>query len=270
MLKNLGYNAFKSTEKQIESVGQIIENISNSHSLGYKKGEVSFFETLSGEVSKHESKDFSQGPLRRTADLYDLALEGPGFFEVEMQNGQRAYTRAGRFRLTNEGELVTSEGYRVIPAVEPVGKPVIEVTNIESNQVGLNIKVTTPRLTIPANLIHEVLEDGTVNGINLQTNEKIKIGKINVVVFNNVQGLESIGKSYYLPTNASGQVLETEVGMNAATKVRQGFLEFGNVNVIGEFMNLSQMKNLLSAQLKILKVVDKIHENINYTVSRSI
>ena len=269
MLGKLGYEAFKTTEEQVGSMGKIIENISNAYSLGYKKGEVSFFETLTGEVAKHESKDFSQGMLRRTADLYDLALDGPGFFEVEMQNGQRAYTRAGRFKLTNEGELVTEEGYRVIPAVEPIGKP-IEITNIESKEVGLNIKVTTPRLIIPVNLTHEILEDGTVNGINPQTNEKTKIGKINVVVFNNLQGLESIGKSYYLPTDASGPSLETEVGMNAATKVKQGFLEFGNVNVISEFMRLSQMKNLLSAQLKVLKVIDKVYEDINYTVSRSI
>lgn len=271
MFSKLGYQTFKATENNLGALSNIIENISNVNSLGYKKKQASFVETLNGEIAKHESKDFSQGPLRRTGELFDLALDGPGFFEVELPNGQRAYTRAGRLKLTSEGELVTDEGYRVIPEVETNGSPVLEVNKQEGTgtEVGLNIKVATPKLVVPADLVPEILEDGTVNGINESNGEKVKIGKINVVAFNNPQGLEPIGKSYYLQSSASGPALEVKPGINSATKVKQGFLEFGNINILTEFMDLSRIKNLLSAQFKVLKAIDKIYENVHYTVSRS-
>lgn len=270
MFGKLGYQSFKAAENGIDTMNKIIENISNAKSIGYKKGQATFVETLNGEITRYESRDFSQGPLRKTGDLFDLALDGPGFFEVEMPNGQRAYTRAGRFGLTSEGELVTDEGYRVIPEVEPIGKPIVEVNNLENSGVGMNIKVTTPKVLIPAELIPEVQEDGTVNGINPNTGEKTKIAKVNVVIFNNTQGLESIGRSYYLPTVSSGLAQDMEVGPDSSSKVKQGYLEFANVDVIAEFVNLTQMRNLITAQLKLLKLLDKIHENINFTASRSV
>lgn len=269
MFSKLGYQTFKATENNLSALGNIIENISNVNSLGYKRKQASFVEALNGEIAKYESKDFSQGPLRKTSELFDLALDGPGFFEVELPNGQRAYTRAGRLKLTSEGELVTDEGYRVIPEVETNGLPVLEVNNQEGKELGLNIKVATPKLVVPVDLVPEILEDGTVNGINESNGERVKIGKVNVVAFNNPQGLEPIGKSYYLQTNASGPALEVDPGLNSSTKVKQGFLEFGNISVLTEFMDLSKIKNLLSAQFKVLKAIDKIYENVHYTVSRS-
>ena len=269
MFGKLGYQVFRATEGNVDVLGKIVENVSNVNSVGYKKRQATFIETLNGEIAKQESTNFSQGPLRKTSDIYDLALDGPGFFEVELPNGQRAYTRAGRFKLSSEGELVTLEGYRVIPEVEQQAKTVIEANNTNNDELGLNIKVTTPKLTISSDVTPEILEDGTVNGINPATGEKTKIGKINVVVFNNPQGLESIHKGYYLSTNLSGPPQDTEVGMNSASKVKQGFLEFGNVDIAAEFLKLSQIKNILSAQMKLLKTIDKIHEQVNYTIGKS-
>ena len=271
MFGRLGNEAFTATKNNVDVLGNIIENVSNVNSIGYKKGQISFVETLNGEISKQENKDFSQGPLRKTGDIFDFALDGPGFFEVELPSGQRAYTRAGRFRLSSEGELVTlEEGYRVIPGVEQQEKPVVEANNIGNNDLGLNIKVTTPKLIIPSDVVPEILEDGTVNGINSVTGEKAKIGKINVVVFNNPQGLESVNKGYFLPAQSSGPPQDIEVGPNTASKVKQGFLEFGNVDIATEFLKLSQVKNILSAQLKLLKTIDKIHEQANYTIAKSV
>lgn len=270
MFSKLGNQAYRATENNVDALSNIVENISNVNSIGYKKSATSFVETLNGEIAKYENKDFSQGPLRKTGEAFDLALTGPGLFEVELPNGQKAYTRAGRFRLNSEGELVTEEGYRVIPEVEQSQRPFIEVLkNNNKDEVGLNIKVTSPKLTISPDYVPEILEDGTVNGINPDTSEKVKIGKVKVVVFNNPQGLESTGRSYYLPTKMSGMPLDTEVGPNHSSKVKQGYLEFGNVDMATEFMNLSQMKNILSAQIKLLKAIDKIYENVHSTISRT-
>lgn len=270
MYGRIGYQVQKATENSLSSLNNLVEGISNVNSIGYKKSKSSFAEALNGEVVKHETKDFSQGPLRKTAEAYDLALDGPGFFEVELPNGQRAYTRAGRFSLTGEGELVTEEGYRVIPEIEQTGKPIIETNNTQSNELGLNLKIASPKLTVSPELTPEVLEDGTVNGINEATGEKVKIGKINVVAFNNPQGLDSIGRSYYTSTKASGSPLDVKAGADCNTKVRQGFLELGNVNMISDFSNLTEIRNLLSAQFKLLKMLDKIHENVNYTISKAV
>ena len=269
MVSNLGYKIYRALAFNMTSVAKTVENVSNINSIGYKRNIETFSESLTGEMSKYESKDFSQGPLRRTGDLFDLGLDGKGFFEVELPSGQRAFTRAGRFKLTSEGELITEEGYRVVPQIEPSTLPVFSSVDPQNTGSGLNLKVSSAKLTISPNLIPEIQEDGTLNGINSSTDEKTKIGKINVVVFNNPQGLESIGKGYYIQTTASGMPLDTEVGMSGSTRVKQGFLEFGNVNIAAEFMQLASEKNLISAQLKILKAIDRLYENVHYTIGRS-
>lgn len=271
MFNKLGYQTLKAAEGSSDTLSRTIENISNVRSLGYKRNQTSFIETLNGEIAKHESKDFSQGSLRKTGEEFDLALEGPGFFEIEMPNGQRAFTRVGNFRLNGEGELVTvDEGYRVVPAIENVGKPLMEMSKDKNNNVlGLNMEVTTPKLIIPPDLVPEITEDGTVNGINSETGEKRKIGKVNVVAFNNPQGLESTGKGLYLQTKLSGEVQEIEYGPNSPTKVKQGYLEYGNVDIAQEMMDMTQLRNLISAQFKVLKIVDKLYEQVNYTISRT-
>ena len=263
----LEYQAYDATRKNIDTLASIIENISNINSIGYKKTQTSFVETLNGEIAKHDTKDFSQGALRRTGDTLDFALDGPGFFEVELPSGQRTYTRVGRFRLSGEGELVTEEGYRVIPEVEPSGQSVLEANKKTDNELGLNLKVSTPKLLISHQLTPEVLGDGTVNGIDPSTGEKTKIGKINLVVFNNPQGLEPVGKGYYLQSASSGPVMDTD---SEQTKVKQGFLEYGNVDMLSELMDVTHLKGLLSAQFKVLKAIDKIYEQVNITISRAV
>jgi flagellar basal-body rod protein FlgG len=271
MFNKLGYQTTRATEGSTESLSRTIENISNMKSIGYKKNQTTFIETLNGEIARHETKDFSQGLLRRTGEVFDLALNGPGFFEIELPSGQRAYSRVGNFRLSGEGELVTAdEGYRVIPLTEEVGKPLIGANKDKKNALGLNIELTTPKLIISPDLVPEITENGTVNGINPESGEKRKIGRINVVAFNNPQGLESVGKGFYLPTKLSGQVQDIEYGPNNPTQVKQGYLEYGNVDIAQEMMDLSQMKSIISAQFKVLKVIDKLYEQVNYTIGKSV
>lgn len=270
MLGRMGYDTHSATQSGLLTLAKLVENISNVKSIGYKKNDSSFVDTLNGEIAKYGDRDFSQGSLRRTMRLLDFALEGPGFFEVELPNGQRSYTRVGRLRLTSEGELVTDEGYRIIPEIEPGGKPVLEKGLSYLEEVGVNMKITTPRLTIPVQFTPEVTEDGTIYGVDDNTKERIKLGKINVVVFNNSQGLESVGRGYYLASSVSGNPLEADVGPGRPTRIRQEHLELANVNIAQEFLNLAQVKDFLSAQLKVFKVIDKIYENVNFTISRSV
>ena len=84
MNSNLSYQILSSTNDYTESLGKTIENITNTYSVGFKKSDFSFAQTLNGEVKKHQTKDFSQGQLRKTGDQFDIALNGPGFFEVDL------------------------------------------------------------------------------------------------------------------------------------------------------------------------------------------
>lgn len=268
MLGKVGAQTYEATRNNIGILDEIVSNLSNIKSIGYKKRETNFITTLNGELAKYQHTVFSQGSLRKTLEPFDVAIEGPGFFEVEMPNGQRAFTRAGRLSLNAEGELVTEEGYRLLPEVEKTSETVFEV-NGSTGELGLNIKVNTPKLIIPTDIEPEISDDGTINAINPETGERRKIGKIGVVVFNNPQGLEEIGKSYYLQTKSSGQAQEAEVSPNANTKLKQGFLELANVDMVAEMFSLSQIKTLITAQIKALKAIDKIYENVHYTISRN-
>lgn len=283
MFGKLGSQALIATEASSSLLTDVITNISNMKSIGYKKGETTFTEALNGELIKHTTRDFSQGPLRQTTEALDLAIEGKGFFEVEFPNGQRAYTRVGNFHLSNEGELMTQEGYRVLPQIEQSRMPIQPIfvredvkqtgtsgLNINVSEVGLNLKVSTPKLIVPSHLPPEISEDGTIYGADHETGEKARLGRISVVLFNNPQGLESIGKGYFIETKESGNPIEVNAGSDAPTKVKQSFLEHANVNVATEFMNLAAAKNLLTAQLKILKSIDKIYENVHFTISRAV
>ena len=272
MLSKLGYEALTSAQASMGLVGEITENLSNVYSVGYKRNKTTFAQALNGEITMYQNKIHSQGALRKTGEIYDAAIEGPGFFEVELPSGQRAYTRAGRLNLSSEGELITLEGYRLIPEVEGIGEavsPTVKTGDTKSTELGINIEVNTPKLTIPVNVTPEIAEDGTINTINPESGEKTKIGKIRVALFNNPQGLESMGKGYYLETKESGKPQDVEVSPFTATKIRQGYVELSNVDIAASFMEIIQLRNVISAQLKTMKVLDKIYEQVHYTISRA-
>lgn len=271
MLGSLGYDIIRGTQEQTEVLKNITSDISNAHTLGYKKVATNFSETLNGQIAKYKSSDFSQGSLRRTGDLLDVAIEGKGLFEVELPDGRRAYTRVGRFQLSSEGELVTMEGYRVLPQVEKSEKTNSTLLDLQNFSTKLGVNV--PKLVIPHDLTPVIEEDGTVYGINendRSSSEKIKLGKISVVAFNNPDGLESIHKGYYTQTNSSGLPIELKPGVSESIHVKQGYVEGSNVDMAETFMQLSQMRNLISAQFKALKTIDKIYESIGYTMAKSV
>lgn len=267
MYNRLGSQVFRATQLGSDALEGIVQNISNIKTVGHKKTETSFVQTLNGEISKHQTTDFSQGTLNRTGESLDFAIDGKGFFEVELPTGQRAYTRIGRFSLNSEGELVTSEGFKVLPRIEQT--KVSSAPVFEKDNSSMNLKVSRPKLQIPVHLEPHVDEDGTIYGKDTQTGEKTKLGKISVIAFNNPSGLKLVESGYYIATKDSGTPQEIETGVNEKTQVKQGFLEFSNVNIASEFMNLAQIKNMLTAQIKILKAIDKIYENVHFTISRS-
>lgn len=272
MYGGLGQQVFQATKNNTKALEDIVGNISNMKTIGYKQSSTTFSETLDGQVKSYSQQDFAQGPIRKTNGELDIAIKGKGFLQVELPNGQRGYTRVGRLRLSSEGELVTMEGYKVMPFIEGAAKPVpviFDPAKVNNGQVGLNLKVSSPKLIIPSDLTVKFEEDGTIKGINQTSGEKVKLGKLNIVAFNNTDGLKAVGKSYFVQTKSSGQPQEVQTGMDGQTQIMQGALEHSNVDVASTFMELAQMKNMLGANFKVLKAIDKIYESVHYTISRS-
>ncbi len=169
-----------------------------------------------------------QGNLNPTDNAFDLAIQGQGFFQIEMPNGDTAYTRDGTFQLNADGEIVTHDGYPVQP----------------------NITVPNNAIDVVINTSGEVLVklDGQVNYSN--------VGQIQTAIFPNDAGLEAIGSNLYLETPASGTASTSTPGSTGYGTVLQGFLETSNVNAVEEISNLISAQRAYEMNSKVIQTSD--------------
>ena len=169
-----------------------------------------------------------QGNLNPTDNAFDLAIQGQGFFQIEMPNGDTAYTRDGTFQLNADGEIVTHDGYPVQP----------------------NITVPNNAIDVVINTSGEVLVklDGQVNYSN--------VGQIQTAIFPNDAGLEAIGSNLYLETPASGTASTNTPGSTGYGTVLQGFLETSNVNAVEEISNLISAQRAYEMNSKVIQTSD--------------
>ena len=169
-----------------------------------------------------------QGNLNPTDNTFDLALQGRGFFQVEMPNGDTSYSRDGTFQLNADGAIVTHDGYPVLP----------------------NISVPSNAVDVAINASGEVLVklDGQVAYSN--------VGQIQTAIFPNDAGLESIGSNLYLETPASGSATTGNPGDTGYGTILQGFLETSNVNAVEEISNLISAQRAYEMNSKVIQTSD--------------
>ncbi len=160
------------------------------------------------------SKIFSQGSLKHTERDLDVAIEGPGFFKIELPGGGEAYTRAGNFQIDNEGYLVTSEGYKLLP----------------------NIQINSPETLVSIS----ISPNGKVNAVRNEGGQQTveELGDIKLYRFVNPAGLKAIGQNLFMATEASSEAVEGDPNTDGFGKLSQGFLESSNVNIVEEMVNL--------------------------------
>jgi len=153
-------------------------------------------------------KFFTQGDFQNTGNALDIAIEGEGFFQVEVGD-QIMYTRAGAFKLDSDGTIVTANGY-----------------------------VLQPEFTVPADTASiSVSEDGHIVALDADSNE-LAAADIPLYTFINPAGLDSRGRNLYTPTEASGDPVEGVPGEVNVGTLAQGFLEMSNVEVVDEMVNM--------------------------------
>ena len=175
-----------------------------------------------------------QGTLGETGNRYDLALEGRGYFGIDLPDGTVAYTRDGSFKLSPEGQLVTTEGYPVQPAINIP----IDARDVTINQAG-EVLITQP------------------NG------QQQNVGRLNLFLFPNEAGLEAIGGNKFLETEASGQPNQGLPSDPGYARVRQGYLEASNVNVVQEITQLIAAQRAYEMNSKVIEATDQMLQTAN-------
>ncbi|HEX8964536.1 MAG TPA: flagellar basal-body rod protein FlgG [Rhodocyclaceae bacterium] len=173
---------------------------------------------------------FTQGNLTQTGNALDLAINGQGFFQIQMPDGTFAYTRDGAFQQDSTGQIVTSSGYPLSPAI-----------------------------TIPSNALSvTVSRDGIVSITQPGSAATTQIGTIQVVTFVNNGGLQSAGENLYLETASSGTPTPNTPGTNGAGLVNQGYVETSNVNVAEELVQMIQTQRAYELNSKAIQTSDNM------------
>ena len=176
-----------------------------------------------------------QGNLTLTENTFDLAINGDGYFEILLPNGDTAYSRAGSFQISADGEIVTADGFTVQPAIT-IPNDAVDVTVNASGQV-------------------LVQQDGQVAPAN--------VGQFQLAIFSNEAGLLAIGDNLFLETPASGTATTGNPGTPGIGTIQQGFLETSNVNVVEEITNLITAQRAYEMNSKVIETSDQMMSTLN-------
>ncbi|MDQ6986515.1 MAG: flagellar basal-body rod protein FlgG [Mariprofundaceae bacterium] len=257
MMRSL-WTAATGMTAQALNVDVISNNLANVNTAGFKRGRANFQDLMYQQVSSPGrqnsagnevpsgvqvglgvrtagiSRIFAEGSFQQTGNPLDMAIEGRGFFEIQLPNGDLGYTRTGSFATDSLGQLVTQDGYVVQPA-----------------------------LTIPNDALSiGISPDGTVSVVqpgNLQTT----VGQIQLADFSNPGGLTAIGHSIFQESQASGTPINGTPGSNGIGSIAQSTLEMSNVNTVEEMVNLIAAQRAYEMNSKAIQAADEMLQMAN-------
>jgi flagellar basal-body rod protein FlgG len=177
----------------------------------------------------------TQGNLTQTQNSLDTAINGKGYFQITLPNGETAYTRAGAFQMSDDGTIVTVDGFPVQPSIT-IPANAIDVTINSSGEVLVSI-------------------DGQVTPSN--------VGQFQLATFANDAGLLAVGENLFLETPASGAPTTGVPASDGFGKMQQGFLETSNVNVVEEITNLITAQRAYEMNSKVIETSDQMMSTIS-------
>jgi flagellar basal-body rod protein FlgG len=254
------YSAASGMNAQQMTVDNIANNLANANTAGFKMRRSHFqdliYETMSqpgasagaqsaipvglqlGLGTRAVSNEIilTQGNFTQTDNPLDVVIQGKGFFQIRRQNGETAYTRAGSFKIDRDGNLVTADG-----------------------------DFLEPQIRIPADAQSiTIAQDGTVSYSQPGRTESQQAGQIQLANFQNPAGLNSIGRSLYMATDASGDpIIGAPGGQEGAGSLMQNYIEQSNVSVVEEFINLVVAQRAYEANSKVVKAADDMYQQVN-------
>ncbi|WP_300532126.1 flagellar basal-body rod protein FlgG [Maricaulis sp.] len=242
-------------EAQQLNVEVISNNLANMNTTGFKRQRAEFQDLLYQNVASvgADSSDAGtivptgvqvglgvetasiyriteQGSMTQTGNDLDLAISGRGYFRVQLPSGADAYTRAGNFALSPDGQIVTADGYTVAPGIAvPQG-----TRSVSINQQG-QVQAMIDGQTAP------------------QT-----VGQLELVTFFNEGGLDAMGDNLYLESAASGAASAGTPGSPGYGTIRQGFVEGSNVNAVSEITSLIQAQRAYEMNARVITAADEM------------
>ncbi len=258
MIRSL-YTAATGMLAQDLNVSVIANNLANVNTSGFKRSRADFQELLYqnlrlvGTLSDNGNqvptgiqlglgvkpaaiqKIFIQGDFAQTQNPLDMAIEGEGFFQVTQADGTLAYTRSGSFKIDNTGQIVTSDGLLLDPAI-----------------------------AIPADaLIISIDTQGTVSVTQPGATTPTVLGTVQLATFQNSAGLQAIGSNLFEETDASGPATVGNPGIDDRGNIQQGFLELSNVSVVEEMVNLITAQRAYEVNSRTVQTADEMLQIAN-------
>jgi flagellar basal-body rod protein FlgG len=257
MLRSL-YTAATGMEAQQVKMDVIAHNLANTNTTGFKRNRAEFEDLLSetirgagapnaqgggppaplqvglGVRTGATTRSLAQGDMLNTQNPLDLAIGGAGFFRVQRPSGELAYTRAGNLQVDATGRLCTQQGF----VIEP----------------GITIPHDATQVSIRA--------DGTVSATVPGHDQPTEVGQIDLAMFANPTGLESIGDNLLVETAASGSALVSKPGTDGAGTLTQGALEGANVKAVEEMIDMITTQRAYEMNSKVIQTADQMLQKL--------
>lgn len=243
-------------------VDALANNIANANTAGFKRDHVAFKSLLyrtyrdpgaltganyasptglqigSGVEIGSSIKQHLQGDMDNTGNELDIAISGPGFFQVALGNGEFRYTRDGSFRRDATGSIVTVDGFYLEPRV-----------SIPEGVTGLTIG-----------------GDGTVSGTT-PGGEQARFDEILIYLVPNPSGMKAEGGNMFQTTASSGQAIQRKPGAEGSGFLRQGALERSNVLVVEELIELIQAQRNYEVNSRTIRVGDEMLQQVSQLIN---
>ncbi|MCX9148606.1 flagellar basal-body rod protein FlgG [Erythrobacter sp. WG] len=237
-LANIGTTAFKRDRVDFATLAYQEQRSAGQASTGQTAFAVGL-NLGTGVQIQGTSRIQTQGNMNPTGNPLDIALDGEGFFAVELPGGgQVGYTRAGNFTMSNDGTLTTAQGYAVQPPIQiPPGAQTVTIA-----------------------------PDGTVSALVPGNAEPTQLGQLQVASFVNPAGLRAIGDNFLVETAASGPAQLGIAGQEGRGQIRQSMLESSNVNVVEELVEMIETQRAYEINSKMVSAVDEMLRNANQTL----
>ncbi len=252
------YTAATGMDAQQLKMDVISNNLANASTTGFKKTRAEFEDLLSDTIRGASAPDargggnptplqvglgvrtgsttrsFGQGELTTTQNPTDVAIQGNGFFRVQLPSGESGYTRAGNFSLDATGRLVTQHGELVEP--------------------GITVPPDATAITIKP--------DGTVTATLASRTEPSELGQIELYTFTNPAGLSSMGNNLFVQTVGSGDAQRARPGEQGAGTLAQGMLEGANVKAVEEMIDMIACQRAYELNSKIITTADQMLQRL--------
>jgi len=241
------------------NVDVIANNLANVNTTGFKRSKIEFQDILYqklrsagvesaagssvpislevgyGTKPAATQRNYSMGSLQMTGNPLDMAIEGNGFFQVLLPDGTIGYTRDGAFKMSADGQIVTSDGFYVQPGI-----------------------------TIPADASEiAVSPDGTIAVLIPGEAEPQEIGQLEMAKFINAAGLSAIGHNLFTQSASSGDPILGTPTLDGYGRINQGYLEMSNVEIVDEMVNMITAQRAYEINSKAIQTSEEMTQIAN-------